>query len=213
MTLRRGRWPSVAPALTFLACLLVLASAGCARHRAPLEILDSRQALALYKARLEQPDESGRRFRMLVFGVVPDRLHVEVLPPIGGTEMIVDAGGGRLAVTLVDERRAYVGLTSPQAVERMLGLELELETLLGLLLEGGQPTGDWSVVREPADRSGFPDRLEIGDGRRRLKLELKRMQPLGVDASTLGTGNPPQGMEILPLSDLPPFVSSEGVDR
>lgn len=193
--------------LSSLLCLLGLALAGCAGRRVAEGPVDSRDSLALYKARVDQGARTGRRFRMLVFGATPDRLHVEIFPPIGGAELIVDAGPGRLAVTLVDERRAYVGRPSAAAVERMLGLPLELETLLRVLLQGGTLPEPWRVAREPALGAGFPARLEIGHGERRLELELKRVQPLRVDASTLGTGRPPPGMEVRPLDELPPLLA------
>jgi len=156
----------------------------------------------VYKARLAGEGLKSRRFRLMIYGELPDRLHAEVLSPLGTTELIVDAGGGRVAVTLVDERTSFVGSAAEDVLQRILGLHLELDMLLGLVLGNDEAAPGLVVNRVPATGPGYPDSLEIGNERRQLQLELKRVHALERDPETLGNGRPPDGVEVRPLDEL-----------
>ena len=75
--------------------------------------------VGLYRARLEHPDGSSDRFKLLLHAALPDRLHGEVLAPVGGTVLIFDGGGGRMAVTFVRDRVSFVGPASPANLEKL----------------------------------------------------------------------------------------------
>jgi hypothetical protein len=195
--------------------LLVLLSALCACAGRSPGFGDAAEAgpVGLYRARLEHPDGSSDRFKLLLYAALPDRLHGEVLAPVGGTVLIFDGGEGRMAVTFVRDRVSYVGPASPGNMEKLIAIPLELEALVRALLEGEEVGGGLAVVREP-DGEGLPRRLELFSGDRGLRLELKRYRPLRAPAEALGTGRPPDGMEVHPLEQLEPIeYVAEGARR
>lgn len=160
--------------------------------------------MGLYRARLVDEEGRKRKFRLLLFAALPDRVHGEVISPVGTTVLILDGGGGRVAVTLVRDRVAYVGPAGARAVERIVGVPLDLEQLVGGLLRGEIPDGAHRLVRDPPTGAGLPQALEIEAEGRSLMLQLKTLKPLRAPASELGTGNPPPGMRQLPLDELGP---------
>ena len=159
--------------------------------------------MGVYRARIEPSGGRPRRFRMLLFAQQPDRIHAEALSPVGTTEMILDAGDGLAAVTLVRDGVAYVGPLEPGIVEATLGLPIAIEELVRGIL-GPQPPRleGRTILREPEGREGLPRRLEAASEQVRLTLELKRLQPVRGLAEELGRGTPPPGMERRPLSEL-----------
>jgi hypothetical protein len=161
--------------------------------------------MGVYRARLEDPQGESRRFRLLLYATLPDRIHGEILSPVGTTEVIVDGGGGQVAVTLPRKRVSYTGSGDPEALEKILGVRLSLEELVrGLLGHEISDTG-YAVKREPAGSLGLPDELTIEGSGHRLSLRLKSTQPLRVSTETLGNGQPPPQMERLPLTTLEPI--------
>jgi hypothetical protein len=158
--------------------------------------------MGVYRAKLEKPSGEARRFRLLLYATLPDRLHAEVLSPVGTTELIVDGGSGRVAVTIPRERVSYTGSGDAVGLDKILGVHLSLEDLVRGLL--GQPIDDagYRVAREPEGQIGLPNTLEIDGSGHRFSLRLKKMQPLRVSTSGLGNGEPPPGMEVLPLESL-----------
>ncbi|HKQ59695.1 MAG TPA: hypothetical protein VJS92_00340 [Candidatus Polarisedimenticolaceae bacterium] len=152
-----------------------------------------------YSARYEPHEGPVRRFRLLLFAAPPDRLHAEVLSPVGTTALVVDGGGGQLAVTVPGERTAYVGPERPEALERLLGLPLTLQGAVTALLEG-PPSSSTAVQREGGPRGTLPERLELRGSAGRLALRLQQRRAIPADrAAELGTGRPPAGVERLPL--------------
>jgi hypothetical protein len=161
--------------------------------------------MGVYRARVEDSQGQSRRFRLLLYATLPDRIHGEILSPVGTTELIIDGGGGRVAVTLPRKRVTYAGDGDAEALEKVLGVALSLEQLVRSLL-GHDVTGlGHDLVREPAGVTGLPDLLSIDGSGHRLSLRLKSKQPLRVSTSTLGNGEPPPDMELRPLASLDPL--------
>jgi hypothetical protein len=161
--------------------------------------------VGLYKARLDDADGRSERFRLLLFAAEPDRIHGEVLTPVGGTALIFDGGDGRIAITLVRERVAFAGRAEPEAIEKLIGVRVPLGELVHGLLHGLTAHDGPTVVREPAGREGLPELFEISAGERSLRLQLKRLRALDRGHETLGTGQPPAGLELLPLERFEPL--------
>lgn len=181
--------------------LLALSCAG-GRH-APRGEPDGPTA-ALYRARfVPGGGAQARSFRFLVYAARPDRLHGEVLSSIGTTELILDAGSATVSVFFVRDGVAYVGDATERALDALLGVRLDPRDLVAVLLGDapGPSSLDWIVV--PGD-DGYPRSVELGDGSRRLRLELKRLQTIRADPRFLGTGRPPDGAEERPLELLDP---------
>ncbi len=189
---------------------LVVACAGGRRH-APDSEPDGAM-MGVYRARLEDSAGESRRFRLLLYATLPDRIHGEILSPVGTTEVIVDGGDGRVAVTLPRKRVAYTGAGDAEALGKVLGVRLSLEELVrGLLGHDVSDTG-YDVERKPAGQLGLPAELRIEGSGHRLSLRLKSKQPLRVSTATLGNGEPPPEMELRPLAALEPVeLPSESV--
>jgi hypothetical protein len=158
--------------------------------------------VGVYKVRLDPPEGKARRFRVLLYAALPDRIHAEVITPLGSTALILDGGNGRLAVTFVRDDLAFVGSAEPQALAAVFGVELALDRLVAGLL-----TGEWSDVRYALDRvslidPGLPESMTISGEGQELQLRLRRLQPLRAVEATLGTGEPRPGIEQRPLSEL-----------
>ncbi len=158
--------------------------------------------MGVYRAKLEDSAGEARKFRLLLYATLPDRIHGEILSPVGTTEVIVDGGGGRVAVTLPRKRVAYTGAGDAEAFEKVLGVRLSLEELVRGLL--GHDVGDigYEMEREPAGEVGLPAELRIAGSNHRLTLRLKSKQRLRVSTATLGNGEPPPEMELRPLATL-----------
>lgn len=195
------RHPRKALAAAALVALGGLACAG--RGGVPARATWEPPAAALYKVRLEGgADEKTRKFRLLLFAELPDRLHGEVLSPLGRTELIADAGDGRISIFFVRDRIAFSGAVEPRVIEDLLGIKLSLEELVAGLLTGEVANRDVELQRFPESGSGLPERLEIRVEARSLVMQLKRRQELRVDPAELGTGVPPPGAEVRPLESL-----------
>lgn len=196
---RRGRWIA-GPA----AALLLLI--GCAGGRQPLRDVGPGPHAALYRARFEPGDgERARKFRLLVHAAQPDRLHGEILSAVGTTELILDAGPGRVSIYFVRDRLAFVGGSDERALESLLGVPVSIEDFVAALHgETPQPAARTDVRWTPSEARRYPNELTMTAGNSRFDLRLKRLRPLRVDPDTLGTGEPPAGAEERPLSDLDP---------
>lgn len=190
-------------ALRVLALTAIVGLIGCSGKRsARITPASPTEQIGIYRARFSGEEERPRRFRLLLYAAAPDRIHGEVISPVGSTLMVLDGGGGRLAVTFVRDGVSYVGLARPETLEQLLGLRLGLEELVGALLGHGLDPAACRVERVAAPEGELPARLALDDGRRRLDLELKRLQPLRDGSASLGTGEPPPGTELQPLEDL-----------
>ena len=160
--------------------------------------------IGVYRGRIVEDDGKSRRFRLLLFVAPPDRVHAEVLSPLGPTVMIVDGGAGDLAVTLPRDGVSYVGEARPEILERILGVRLTLDELVRGFLEGMADADcvDCRVTRSAEELEGLPRSLEFRSVDTSLSFELKKVRPLRKPTEELGSGKPPEGTEIRPLDDL-----------
>jgi hypothetical protein len=200
-----------APKLILLALIAItgLSWLGCAARGGRLQDgPETGPTFGLYRARLTDAEGQVEKFRLLLFAASPDRLHGEVLSPTGNTVLIFDGGQGRIAVTFVRDRVAYVGPAGAEALDKLVGVPLTLDEMVRGLLEGARGGEPYSIVREP-DEAGLPQSIEIRAEGRSLGLQLKRLRPLQAPPEGLGTGNPPEGMELLPLDRLEPIRHTE----
>jgi hypothetical protein len=147
-------------------------------------------------------------FRLWVWAGLPDRIHGEVLTPTGQTALVFDGGHGRISVAFVKDRVAYTGPSSPDVLEKLLGIRLTLGDLVGGLLEGRVSGDGYSIERDPSDGpggAGLPPSVVVTAGERVLSLRRKRLLSATAPASDLGTGTPPPGMDVLPIEALEPL--------
>ena len=147
---------------------------------------------------------------MLLYAALPDRLHAEVLSPLGNPQLILDAGGGRLALTFVREAESFVGVADAGLLERLLGVRVGLAELVGALLEGIPPP-DCRLGREGGASGALPERLAVDCGHGALTLRLRQMRLLGTEAGALGRGRPPDGVRQRPLEELE--AEAERIER
>lgn len=194
--------------LLTLSCGLALPLACCGPAGGPLRAPLARageaeaEVVGIYRGRFESAGGESGRFRLMLFAARPDRLHGEIIGPLGSAQMIMDGGGGRLALTLVGDRVAYVGAARPEHVARILGVALSLEDLVRAVLDGVTADGQYSVVRS-ADRKGtLPTDLELRSPDTLLRIELLKRRALASPAGPLGTGEPPAGVDRRPLEQL-----------
>jgi len=155
----------------------------------------------VYKGRIAD-GERTRRFRLLLYAGLPDRLHAEVLSPLGRPQLIVDAGGGQLAVTFVREGESFVGPARTGALTGVLGVSLGPDELVRALLLGDGLPAEYRVERSGSASPELPETLTIRSEGVWLELELKRLRPLKTDPTRLGTGTAPVGTRVLPLEQL-----------
>ena len=145
----------------------------------------------------------SRGFHLLLYAAAPDRLHAEVLGPMGAPHVIVDGGGGRVAVAFPGEGVAYVGDADAAVLGRVLGVPLSLDAFVRFLLEGAPvDAAGLSAAREPLD-AGLPRRVEVTAGEATLTLKGRQWRPSPPDPRALGTGTAPPGLEVRPLEEMP----------
>jgi len=192
-------------ALASAALVMLLVSACAGRREPSARPVGGGASAGLYKVRLAGgPGERARRFRLLLYAELPDRLHGEVVSPLGRTELIADGGGGRIYVQFVRDRVAFAGVADAEVIHDLLGIRLSLEELVRGLLMGELAGAEIELRREPAAGGALPERLEIQAPPRSVVMQLKRRQALAVDPRSLGTGEPPPGIEVRPLERLDP---------
>lgn len=158
---------------------------------------------AIYKGRFTSPDGEKVRFRAWIWAEPPDRLHVELFGPMGGTRLAVDGGGGRLAVALVQDKVAFAGEAGGRELSPLFGVSMTLTEMVSALTGGGRPAG-LTVWRRDADAGGgLPLRLQVGSDRGLLELTRMQVRPVPASAShSLGTGEPPASLPVRPLAEL-----------
>ena len=198
----RGRRAAAA----LIPVLLVAGSGGCGggTHRPPLDALDSGTAVAVYRGTITETGSREHGFRATVFLAEPDRVHVEIAGPVGGPRVIVDGGGGRIALSFVSERIAYVGDDGRDGLRRVLGLDLDLRDLVDAVLDGVPPPSVTRFERVPGGPGGWPRRIEMSATDLELTLDLRRTRGLPAGAGAeLGTGTPAPGLDVLPLEQAP----------
>jgi hypothetical protein len=186
-----------------LAIITLICLSSCASRQPLNNTPDAANAeMGVYRARLTDRTGNSKKFKLLIFAELPDRLHGEIISPIGSTVAIFDGGAGLLSVALLRERLAFVGSSGPQALERVCGLPISLGDLVRGLLDDDVHQTDYTLMRTPADDGGLPAGLTITAGGQTLQLELKRKQTVRGPTASLGTGQPPAGLEIHPLEEL-----------
>ena len=158
--------------------------------------------VGVYRGRIENAEGEARRFRLQLFAALPDRVHGEVLSPLGAPQLIVDGGAGQLAVTFVRDGESFVGQAHGDVVARILGVRLELDELVRALLTGETLGGAHRLERTGRGTGELPEAVTIRSEGGTLTLELKRLRPLRADPTLLGTGRPPEGTRVRPLEDL-----------
>jgi hypothetical protein len=158
--------------------------------------------VGVYKGRVVNAEGKPRRFRLQLFAALPDRIHGEVLSPLGAPQLIVDGGGGQLAVTFVRDGESFVGQARGDVVARILGIRLELDELVRALLTGETVGGEHRLERTGRGPGELPEAVTIRTEGGTLALELKRLRPLRADPTLLGTGRAPHGTRIRPLEEL-----------
>jgi hypothetical protein len=194
-----GRARTVASAL--VGCLLVLPA--CAPRRPLDPTLPATGSFGVYKGTVIGEEGRGGRFRLFLYAELPDRIHAEVLPPVGGPRLVLDGGGGKLAVALVEERVAYVGDAGAESVGRVIGAPISLAFLVSALLGGCPPgAGDVVIRREPPEGPGLPSRFELRRGATGFEIERRGGERIRTLGAGLGSGTPPGGFTVLPLDDL-----------
>jgi hypothetical protein len=199
------------------AALVATVLAGPACHERRVGAPEGREQgiVGSYKGVIGNEEGRTSRFHLLLWAELPDRIHAEFLPPVGGPEVVVDGGGGRLAVTLVGEGAAYVGPASRTAVEAVVGVPVPMEDLVRWILVAADPVPpDVAVTRSPERAEGLPKLLEIRAGGRMLRIERKGVAKQRGIAAGAGTGAAPPGVAERPLGELPraaaSFTSDEG---
>ena len=200
-----------------IACVLIGVGGGCAhRPGRGLPAADgSGTAVAVYRGFLTESDSREHGFRLTLFVARPDRLHAEIAGPVGGPRLIVDGGGGRIALSFVADRVAYVGDDPRGGLRSVLGLDLGLEDLVAAVLDGVPPPDVRRFVRTPGGPGGWPRRIEIAGIGVELVLDLRRTRGLP-DAATvaLGTGAAAPGLDVRALDEAPrePLAGLAGED-
>ena len=157
--------------------------------------------VGIYAAKLAESGQAGRSFRLMLYVELPDRIHGEILSPLGTPEVLLDGGAGRLAITLVNKRVSYVGPTQPAALAPILGLPLALDALVRGVLYGAPGEGRYRLRRSPGREGALPEWLEIEAEGTYLSLRLKRTRRLRAFPTDLGTGRAPDGTTIRPLDE------------
>jgi hypothetical protein len=176
--------------------LLAQACAGVRRESPASDV-------ALYRARVRVQNGDTRSFRLLLFAAAPDRLHAEALGPTGAPHLVVDAGGGEIAVAFPGEGVAYVGEASAETLGRVFGIAVALPDLVGFLTEGRDPAvPGLSMRRDPAG-AGLPREAHLASGPGVLELARRQWRPTPPDPAALGVGRAAPGLDLRPLAELP----------
>jgi hypothetical protein len=159
-------------------------------------------AVGSYRARIEIDDRAARRADVRLWAAAPDRVHVEIAGPVGAPRVIADGGAGRLAIAFPAEGVAFVGRGSREHAERALGVELTLDELVAVILEGR--AGSTGVEVDRTGRSpGLPSSLRLATNGMRVTLELRGVHRLdAARLAELGRGAPPPGFEVRPIEAL-----------
>jgi hypothetical protein len=189
--------------IAVLAIALTATAVACSGHRrVDPDGGEASRRFGVYRAKLTESGQRPRKAKVLLFAAPPDRLHAEVLPPLGGPALIIDGGDGRLAVTVSSREAAWVGEASAEVLEKTLGFSVSLDALVGSLLRGTALDGPVEIRRAPKSGSGLPRRFSLGLPGRELRLDLQGTRERGRGAYAIGTGTPPPGVEIHPLEEL-----------
>jgi len=156
--------------------------------------------VAVYRAELARDEEPARKARLLVWAESPDKLHAELLPPVGGSPLTLDAGAGRAVLLDASERTAYVGDAGPDAIASLTGVRIGVPEAVAALLAGAAPEGA-RIERDGGAEGALPDHFSIELAGAKLGLTRIRWER-GSKTKALGTGVPPDGWPVRPLAEL-----------
>lgn len=170
----------------------------CAPHGARTIPLGDGPLVGTYKAAFTEDTGRTRRARLLLWIERPDRLHAELLAPVGGSRLTLDAGGGRACLVDASEGIAYVGAAGHGAIEALTGLRVTIAEVIAAALDGASADGI-DVQRSPDPPGSLPSRLRLTTGGTALALEWVAWERIGNPAENLGTGAPPAGLTVRPL--------------
>ncbi|HEX6849998.1 MAG TPA: hypothetical protein VF139_01225 [Candidatus Polarisedimenticolaceae bacterium] len=180
-------------ALAALAASLV--SACAPRSGAPSVRPDAPDAVGLYRAAATETGGRTSRFRLWVHAARPDRLHLEVLPPVGGTAFILDAGGDAVAASWVEDRVALTGPADAASMGRLIGIPIDARGWVSTILDGAGADG------VTIERRGEPGSLPVSLTLRREGLEVRlERREVRRAAGEVGNGLPPAGFAVHPIS-------------
>jgi hypothetical protein len=180
---------------------ILLGAAACGQTHGPHGVPAGEGPLVgVYRADVRDGVAAPRHVKLLLWAEAPDRLHAELLGPVGGVRYTLDAGGGRAYVVDAEERIAFAGASGPEAVRALTGLPVTIEEAVAALLDGAG-SSDLRVAARDGERGRLPEHLTIESGARVLELRLVRLER-GSAAVALGRGEPPAGMTTRPLSEL-----------
>ena len=183
------------------AAALLLAAASCGRSLEPGGIPQGDGPLVgFYRATISESGSPPRRVKVMLWAESPDRLHVELIAPVGGVRFALDAGGGRACVVDAAEATAFVGSAGPEAIEALVGFPVSIAGAVEALLTGAAPEGV-RVSGRSGEPGRLPDRLTLDAGGRSLALERVRFER-GKSGASLGRGEAPAGMATRPLEEL-----------
>lgn len=180
-------------AFAALACVKTPSDVGLPRGPGPL--------IVIYKAAIDEGRGARRGAKIALWAERPDRLHAELIAPVGGVTYILDAGGGQVCVIDVSDATAYVGEDGPGAIAALTGVRVSVADAVAALLDGVSPAGI-GVSRVGGEGGTLPDKLRIEDSGRSLEIERVRLARGLTDERALGTGLPPDRLRLRPLTDL-----------
>jgi len=185
--------------LTVLCGLTALSCAGV--HRIDRIPPGDGPVVGLYKAAIDDGSGVLRRAKLSLWAERPDRLHAELMGPVGGVSFTLDAGGGRVCLVDVGSAAAYAGDDGTDAMEALVGVRATVAEAVAALLTGAPPAG-LSVERFAPSEGALPDTFRIADGERSLALARIGFSRGATDPRRIGTGAPPPNMSALPLTEL-----------
>jgi hypothetical protein len=189
--------------------LLGLAAVACARaHRDNGVPAGIGPLVVVYKVAIDDGSGAVRGARLSVWAEAPDRLHAELIAPIGGVKFILDAGGGNACIVDVAAATAYVGADGPGAIEALVGVRVSVADAVAALLHGASPDG-LAVTRIGGADGDLPHSIRIADGARSIVLARVRVERGKTDPRSLGTGIPPKQLPLRPIESLAREVAGE----
>jgi hypothetical protein len=184
-----------------LLALSGLATVACAAsHRADVVPPGTGPLVGVYRAAIDDGRGAARGAKLSIWAERPDRLHAELIAPVGGVTLILDAGGGAACIVDSGAATAYVGVDGPEAIEALVGVRVSVAEVVAALLDGTPPRG-LAVTRHGEGASALPKTIRIVDGARSIELSRVRFERGTADPRSLGTGSPPKQLAVRPLED------------
>jgi len=191
----------------FLLVVFLLVATGCApTHRTSRIPAGPGPLVAVYKAAIDDGSGVVRRARLSVWAERPDRLHAELMGPMGGVAFVLDSGAGQTCVVDVAAATAYAGEDGVGALGALVGVRVSVADAVAALLSGASPSG-LRVTRDGSPEGALPAAIRLADGGRSIALTRLRFERGSGDARALGTGVPPPKLAVRPLEGV---VSATG---